>query len=125
MLLSEIPNISNSNIEKYDKLNLAYNEYIDSIPNLEYLLSELQDLYSINFILYMSKFIEDISKPDLTHQPVIQIIGKAASGKTTLGHILTKYYPHIRFFSIKGNSFKDNGRELSGCIQITRLDWRK
>ena len=125
MLLSEIPNISNSNKEKYNKLNLAYNEYIDSIPNLEYLLSELQDLYSINFILYMSKFIEDISKPDLTHQPVIQIIGKAASGKTTLGHILTKYYPHIRFFSIKGNSFKDNGRELSGCIQITRLDWRK
>ena len=125
MLLSEIPNISNSSKEKYDKLNLAYNEYIDSIPNLEYLLSELQDLYSINFILYMSKFIEDISKPDLTHQPVIQIIGKAASGKTTLGHILTKYYPHIRFFSIKGNSFKDNGRELSGCIQITRLDWRK
>ena len=125
MLLSEIPNISNSNKEKYSKLNLAYNEYINSIPNLEYLLSELQDLYSINFILYMSKFIEDISKPDLTHQPVIQIIGKAASGKTTLGQILTKYYPHIRFYSIKGNSFKDNGRELSGCIQITRLDWRK
>ena len=85
MLLSEIPNISNSSKEKYDKLNLAYNEYINSIPNLEYLLSELQDLYSINFILYMSKFIEDISKPDLTHQPIIQIIGKAASGKTTLG----------------------------------------
>ena len=55
MLLSEIPNISNSNKEKYSKLNLVYNEYINSIPNLEYLLSELQDLYSINFILYMSK----------------------------------------------------------------------
>lgn len=55
MLLSEIPNISNSNREKYNKFNLTYNEYINSIPNLEYLLSELQDLYSINFILYMSK----------------------------------------------------------------------
>ena len=55
MLLSEIPNISNSNREKYNKFNITYNEYINSIPNLEYLLSELQDLYSINFILYMSK----------------------------------------------------------------------
>ena len=55
MLLPEIPNISNSNREKYNKFNLTYNEYINSIPNLEYLLSELQDLYSINFILYMSK----------------------------------------------------------------------
>ena len=55
MLLSEIPNISNSNREKYNKFNLTNNEYINSIPNLEYLLSELQDLYSINFILYMSK----------------------------------------------------------------------
>lgn len=43
MLLSEITNISNSNREKYNKFNLAYNEYINSIPNLEYLLSELQD----------------------------------------------------------------------------------
>lgn len=125
MLLPEIPNISNSNREKYNKLNLAYNEYINSIPNLEYLLSELQDLYSINFILYVSKRIEESSKLDLTHQPDIQIIGEAASGKTTLEQILTKYYPHIRFYSIKGNSFEDNGRELSGCIQITRLDWKK